>query len=479
MAKLTRHELHAENRRLRAENHRLRAENECLHRQVGDLGQRVANLEAGLAEALRAAKRQATPFSRQTPNLHPKPPGRKPGQGPFTCRQGPPEDQITRTEHVPLERCPDCGGPLVQKQTHQHIQTDLPLPRPVHTRFVTESGYCPHCKKRVRSRHPEQVSCATGAAGVSVGPNAKAVAADLHHRLGVPYAKVADHFQTAFGLTVTPSGLCQSDQRLADKARGVYDELIAAIRECCVVHVDETGWRMGILAAWLWVFTSRTITVYVIDESRGHEVVVEILGREFRGVLVSDCFACYDHQALADWIRQKCFAHFLKTLSAMEQAKTRGAVRFAREVAAVLREALALGDQKGTLPRPVFERCRAAIEAKLDALIDARRRLSDPDNARFAKRLRKQRRHLFTFLSFDGVEATNNRAERALRPAVVIRKTGACNKTPRGARTHAILSSILTTAKQRGLDLIGYLVRVLTAPNTPPSLLAAAPAQPP
>ena len=140
---------------------------------------------------------------------------------------------------------------------------------------------------------------------------------------------------------------------------------------------------------------------------------------------------------------------------------------------------MALGDQKGTLPRPVFERCRAAIEAKLDALIDARRRLSDPDNARFAKRLRKQRRHLFTFLSFDGVEATNNRAERALRPAVVIRKTGACNKTPRGARTHAILSSILTTAKQRGLHLIGYLVRVLTAPNTPPSLLAAAPAQPP
>jgi len=346
-------------------------------------------------------------------------------------------------------------------------------------RFVTESGYCPHCKKRVRSRHPEQVSTATGAAGVSVGPNAKAVAADLHHRLGVPYAKVADHFRTAFGLKVTPSGLCQSDARLADKGQPVYDELIAAIRQCCVVHVDETGWRIGILGAWLWVFTSRTITVYVIDESRGHEVVVEILGREFRGVLVADCFMCYDHKALAEWIQQKCFAHFLKALSAIEETKTRGAVRFAREAAAVLREALALSDQKGTLPRPVFERRRAAIEAKVDALIDGRRRFSDPDNARFAKRLRKQRKHLFTFLSYDGVEATNNRAERALRPAVVMRKTGACNKTPRGARTHAILSSILATAKQRGLDLIGYLVGVLTAPNTPPSLRATAPAQPP
>ncbi len=479
MAKLTRHELHAENRRLRAENQRLQGENESLRRQVGDLGQRVANLEAGLAEALRAAKRQAVPFSRQRVNLHPKPPGRKPGQGTFTCRQGPSEDQISHTERVPLACCPDCGGVLVDKQTHEHIQTDLPLPRPVHTRFVTESGYCPHCRKRVRSRHPEQVSCATGAAGVSVGPNAKAVAADLHHRLGVPYAKVADHFRTAFGLEVTPSGLCQSDERLADKARGVYDELIAAIRQCCVVHVDETGWRMGILAAWLWVFTNRTITVYVIDESRGHEVVVEILGREFHGVLVGDCFLCYDHEALADWVQQKCFAHFLKTLSAMQEAKTRGAVRFARETTAVLREALALGDQKGTLPQPVFDRRRAAIEARLDALIDARRKFSDPDNARFAKRLRKQRKHLFTFLSHDGVEATNNRAERALRPAVVIRKTGACNKTPRGARTHAVLTSILTTGKQRGIDLIHYLVRVLTAPDTPPSLLATVPVLPP
>ena len=478
MAKLTREQLARENRDLRRENQRLQADNDALRHEIAELRERFTKLEADLAEARRAGKRQAAPFRRRERKAHPKRPGRKPGQGAFTRRPPPPEEQV-RTEYVPLDCCPDCGGPLQDKHRHEHIQTDLPLPRPVHTRFVTESGYCPHCRKRLRSRHPQQVSTATGAAGVSVGPNAKAVGADLHHRLGVPYAKVADHFQTAFGLEVTSSALCQSDQRLAHKAEPVYEALIAAVRECVSVHADETGWRIGTLAAWLWVFTGQDTTVYVIDKSRGHEVVVEVLGREFEGVLVADCFLAYDHKALADWLQQKCFAHFLKTLSEMQQDKTGRALAFAREVTAVLREALALGKDKPRLSAAVFGERLAGIEAKLDALIDPRRRFSDPDNGRFAKRLRKQRDHLFTFLVYEGVDATNNRAERALRPAVVLRKTGACNKTPRGARTHSVLASILVTAKQRGLDIIKSVGRILTTPGIPAPLPATGDDPPP
>lgn len=439
-----------------------------LRAEVKSLKRRVAELEANL----RASKRQAVPFGGRTPQATPKKPGRKKGRGRFTRRE-PPTEAPMETVEVPLGCCPHCRGELEDRQTHEHIQTDLPLPKPVHTRFVTESGYCRRCRKRVRSRHPDQASTAAGAAGVSVGPNAKAVAADLHHRLGVPYAKVADHLHTAFGLEVTASGLCQADARLADKALPIYDELITAIRECCAVHADETGWRIGTLAAWLWVFTSKTITVYVIDESRGHEVVVEILGREFKGVLVADCFLAYDHKAFADWLHQKCFAHFLKTLKEIESAKSGPAVRFAREVAAVLRKALRLRDEKATLTPRAFSRRLRSIERTLDALIDEGRRFTDPDNRRFAKRLRKHRDHLFTFLTHDGVEATNNRGERGVRPAVIIRKTGACNKTQRGAETHSILASVLRTAKQQGLNVIRYVASILTAPGDPPSLLPA------
>jgi len=234
-----------------------------------------------------------------------------------------------------------------------------------------------------------------------------------------------------------------------------------------------------VLSAWLWVFTSRTITVYTIEESRSHEVVVEILGEEFSGVLTSDCFTAYDHRTLAKWLKQKCFAHFLHELSKLSQEKKRGAVRFPRELVAILREALELEEEKPRLSEAEFQGCFQGLEERLDALIAARRQFSDPDNARLAKRLRKQREHLFTFLEMEGVEATNNRAERlpvpawqtgALRPAVIVRKTGGCNRTPTGAQTHSILASLLVTAKQQGQDPLDYLAKVLTAREELPPL---------
>lgn len=339
-------------------------------------------------------------------------------------------------------------------------------------RFCTQSGYCPRCHKRVRSRHPDQLSEATGAAGVSVGPRAKALAAELKHRLGIPYRKITDLYRTAFGLEVTASGLCQADGRLAEKAQPIYQQLVEAVRCAAAVHVDETGWRIGVLSSWLWVFTSQHITVYIIDQRRSHEVVVEILGRKFAGVLVSDCFLAYDHKELRWWLKQKCFAHFLKELRKLEGEKSRGAVRFPRALAGVLREALALREERSSLDASTFRAKVQEVEGKLDTLIAASRKFSDADNARFAKRLRKQRPHLLRFLEMAGVEATNNRAERALRPAVIVRKTGGCNKTAAGARTHAVLSSLLVTLQQQGREVLEYLPAVLTAQGQPPKLLA-------
>lgn len=237
---------------------------------------------------------------------------------------------------------------------------------------------------------------------------------------------------------------------------------------CAAVHVDETGWRIGVLSAWLWVFTSRQITVYSIAESRSHEVVVEILGREFAGVLVSDCFTAYDHQELERWLKQRCFAHFLHELSQLEREKSRGAVRFPRALLAVLREALHLKEEKPHLSETDFRTRRRVLEERLDALIATERQFRDPDNARLAARLRRQRKHLFTFLEVDEVEATNNRAERALRPAVIVRKTGGCNRQRTGAKTHAILASLLVTAKQQGGDPLEALVRLLTGQSKLP-----------
>jgi hypothetical protein len=107
-------------------------------------------------------------------------------------------------------------------------------------------------------------------------------------------------------------------------------------------------------------------------------------------VLVSDCFAAYDHRALAKWLKQKCFAHFLHELSKLSQEKKRGAVRFPRELLAILREALKLKEKKPRLSEAEFQVCFQELEEQLDALIAERRRFSDPDNARLAKKQQGQ-----------------------------------------------------------------------------------------
>jgi transposase len=434
------------------------------------LRDRVQQLEADLAVLKQAGKRQATPFARRTHVAEPKRRGRKAGQGTFAHRSPPGPEQVKETQDVPLSGCPECGGPLTDLKAHEQFVVDIPPVQPVVTRYVTHSGYCAACRQRVRSHHPEQTSDATGAAGVVVEPRAKALAADLKHRLGASYGKVCEVINDAFGLKVTRGGWCQADQRLAEQARPVYVELIEALRACAVVHSDETGWRIGLLSAWLWVFTNQHITVYAIRESRGHEVVIEILGQAFKGILVSDCFLAYDDRALRDWLKQKCVGHLLRNLSELEETKTGGAVRFAREVTALLRCALTLKAEKPNLSSDLFAQRAAALEVELDALIDSHRRLTDPDNVRLAKRLRKQRPHVLRFLYVDGLDATNNQAERQLRPGVITRKTSGCNCTDSGAEAHSILGSILATCRQQAIPILDYLVKLQQYGGEPPAL---------
>jgi len=424
------------------------------------LQQRITELEQQLAEWGRAAKRQATPFARKRRQETPKRPGRKAGQGSFTSRARPTSDQVAETKEQALDACPTCGGPVTDVKDHEQFVVDIPEVQPIVTRYVTHSGQCARCGRRVRARHPEQISDATGSAGVVIGPRAKALAADLKHRLGVPYAKVAEVLEVGLGLSVSRGGLCQADARLAEQAQPVYDELIDLIRQSAVAHADETGWRMGTLSAWLWVFTNRDLTVYTIARGRGHAVVVQILGEAFAGILVSDCFTAYDHQALAAWLKQKCIGHLLQDLSELNESKTGGAVRFAQDLTRVLRAALTLRDHKPMLAPADFAAQAAQLEAELDALIDIRRQLTDADNVRFAKRLRKHREHLLRFLYVAGLDATNNQAERMLRPAVITRKTGGCNRTDGGAQTHSILASVLTTCRQQGFSILDSLVKI-------------------
>jgi transposase len=427
-------------------------------RQIDELRTEVERLKAELEQSRRAGKRQAAPFSKGPPRPDPKRPGRKPGHPP-SHRPPPLPEQVDRTVEVPLpEGCPECHAPLDGAPTtvHDQYQIDLPEPRPVVTRFRVPVARCPACFRRIQGRHPEQTSDALGAAAVQYGPRLIGFAADLKHRLGVSYRKCSSVLLTLTGLVVASAALVRSGHRLRRLAMPSYDRLVEAARRSQVQHVDETGWKIGGRSAWLWVFADEHATLYRIRPSRGHEVVIEALGDDYQGVLVSDCFLAYDPLPFR---KSKCTAHLLKRCSEVEQSKSRGAVRFSRRVAALLRRAMALKRRRGTISDRGYAVLRGKVHAELDRLLAGT--YTDPDNARLAKLLRKHRGSVLRFLDHDGVDATNNLAEREGRPAVIARKLSAGNRTEAGAETHAVLASVLRTCCRQGRGILEALTALL------------------
>jgi transposase len=427
-------------------------------RQIDELRAEVERVKAELEQSRRAGKRQAAPFSKGAPKANPKRPGRKPGHPP-SHRPAPPPEQVDRTVDVPLPaECPECHAPLAEDPVtvHDQYQIDLPEPKPVITRFRIPVTRCPACFRRVQGRHPEQISDALGAAAVQYGPRLLGFAADLKHRIGASYRKCSSVFLTLTGLVVASAALVRSGHRLRRLAQPSYDRLVEAARHSVVQHVDETGWKIGGRSAWLWVFADAHATLYRIRQSRGHEVVVEVLGDDYQGVLVSDCFLAYDPLNFA---KSKCSAHLLKRCSEIEQSKSRGAVRFSRRVAALLRRAMALKRRRGTISDRGYAILRGKVHAELDRLLAGT--YIDPDNARLAKLLRKHRDSVLRFLDHDLVDATNNLAEREVRPAVIARKLSAGNRTEAGAETHAVLASVFRTYRRQGRDILQATVDLL------------------
>jgi hypothetical protein len=185
-----------------------------------------------------------------------------------------------------------------------------------------------------------------------------------------------------------------------------------------------------------------------------------VLGEDFQGTLGCDCFLSYNAVSCA---QQKCLSHLIRNAKDIEKTKSRGAVRFPRALQRLLQAAIRLKRRKDQLSPHGYAIARGRLEAALDRLLTAA--LTDPDNARFAERLRTHRHRLLVFLYHDAVQPTNNAAERALRPAVIARKLSAGNRTPQGAKNHSILASIIQTCRQQGQDFRAWVKILLCSPQ--------------
>jgi len=432
-----------------------------LEAQVQALTRQVEQLTRLLEEARRGGKRQAAPFSKKPPKPNPQKPGRKPGDdyGVIAYRQPPPPQEIDEEHDAPLpDACPTCGGAVAETGVVYQYQTEIPR-RPIHRRFTIHRGQCTGCGRNVHGRHPLQTSEAVGAAAAQLGPDLQVALVELNKHAGLSHGKIRHCLHTLFGIRLTRGGSAQAILRAGRRCRPAYDGLRRQLRRARRVTVDETGWRIGGWPAWLHAFVSRTTTIYDIARSRDHTVAEGVLGANYSGSMIHDGWAPYDRFTQAR--HQQCLAHLLRRCRELLETARRGAVRFPRQIQAWLQKALRLRDCWRA--RKISGHGLAVARGRLHGqLLDAlRSRKTDLANERFAQHLWKHRYHLLTFLTIPGVDATNWRAEQALRPAVVNRKVWGGNRTPAGSRAQAILASVLQTCRQQHRDALDFLSQTL------------------
>jgi transposase len=435
-------------RRSEAERQRLRRENE--------------KLKDELDAARRAVYRQAAPFARGVTVATPRVPGRKRGAayGVRAHRRRP--LHVDETYEAPLPpACPDCGGALHRRRTAVQYQEELPVHRPVVRQFRIAIGQCRVCHRRVQGRHPQQTSDALGAAAVQLGPQAVALAVILNKQLGLSYGKITHLLRDRFGLRVTRGGVTQAIHRTARRAQPSYDTLCATVRGSPMVTADETSWRVAADLQWLWTFVTPETTVYKIQPGRGLAQAAAVIGLDYPGVLVRDGWQSYRQFRAA--LHQTCLAHLLRTcrrllLDYPDQP-------FVTAVKAILQAALdtRTRHRTGTVSAQGLAIARGHYLERLGRLLarTPSRRLAV---RRFQSHLIVEYDAVFGFLFDPTVDATNWRAEQALRPAVVTRKMcGGGNRTGRGAQSQQVLASVLRTAQQRGLDTTTLLTTLLCA----------------
>ena len=429
---------------------RLEQENSALRRKLAELEAEIQRLKQLLEDALRASKRQAAPFSRQKPKANPDPPGRKPGKAYGRRCRRPVPLQVDETIEVRLpQSCPHCQGPLEETEVVSQYQEEIPAPRVERTEFRIHVGRCGQCGKRVQGRHERQSSAALGSAAVSLGPRALALATELNKDLGLPYGKTARVLQQAFGLRLSRGGICQAVARVGRKTQPSYQVLVERIRSEPSVTADETGWKVGGQLHWAWVFVSRRMTVYSIEAGRGYAQAKRIMGEEFVGFLVRDGWNGY--RGFTGAVHQSCLAHLLRRCREMiaVAGEAEARIRFPRHIQGLLQQALHLRSrwEQEQISAHGLAVARGRIAAQMDRALARNQR--SPENQRLAKHLRREREWLFPFLHYPGLEATNWRAEQALRPLVVTRKVWGGNRTQRGAYTQGVLASILQTCRQQ------------------------------
>ena len=340
--------------------------------------------------------------------------------------------------------CPACGHAFSSTAVERMRDVvDIEPIRPtVNTRYIIERGWCPTCRKY----HESPVSDALPSHRFGLQLMLFVVYQKV--ALGLSYSKIKTELSLYFGLTISRGELSNIVSQVSRLFGPTYVELLRFMRQQMVLHIDETGWKVNGDNHWLWVFINDVVALFVLSKSRGSKVPAALLGEEFEGTIISDFFTAYSP---LDVHKAKCWAHLLNDSHELTTGRpppdpTSERVHFHEELHQLY---LAMGVALLEVEADATMRTQLHTDMRNRLQTFAQKKWQDADCVRLAKRILKYLDDLVVWLANPDVAPDNNAAERALRPAVVTRKTSFGSHSKMGAHAFArLLSIIMSWGKQ-------------------------------
>jgi|SRR5262245_11617251 len=438
-----------------------------LLKQVAGLEQRVADLEARLGTN---ASNSSIPPSANPPQATPpvvkRPSGRKTG--------GQPGHQGHRRQRLPAERvdhlialipthCESCHAPLPQQPSEGdpeptwHQVAELPRVAAVVTEFQGHARTCPCCGHVSREHIPAEITAD------AFGPRLSATVSYLGGCQHVSQRGLEDVVQAVFGVPISLGSVDALQGQMSQALQSPHQEIAEAVREAPVKNVDETGWKQAGQKRWLWVAVTATAALFVVHLRRGAAGLRALLGEAVLGLLVSDRWSAYQVVPLSR--RQVCWAHLRRDFRSMVDRGGEGAEvgqRLLEQAKVVF--GLWYKVRDGTRGRAWLERqLELRVRPEVQALLREGAACGCAKTAGMCSEMLKVEEAFWAFARQEGVEPTNNAAERALRPAVVWRKKSYGCHSAEGCRFVERLLSVTQTLRLQGRPVLDYLVEALDA----------------
>ena len=365
---------------------------------------------------------------------------------------------ITRTETAKVERCNICGRDLTEQPSLEseniRIIEDIPeIPVELEViKVIQEKKYCNHCKKVITA------SSELALPKTDIVLNTTTAIIYLWVGLCLPFTRISAYLNTFFGQLISTAGLARHIIMIAKILITVYKEILEDIKSSGILHADETGWRVNGKNWWLWVFGTSDSAYYTIDKSRGSDVVRRILGEIFTGVLVVDGWKSY---LAVTCEQQSCMAHLLRKIRKLHAAfpKLRSVFKFYVKFRKILKDGERLQSQRTELGEEVFKRRLEKLHKRLNELLT----WANPNDILkdIIEKVKRQQPRILTFVEHANVPCHNNFGEYLVRIGVLKRKVSFGSKSSEGAEAYAILLSIYTTCKLRGIPFVGFIKQSL------------------